>query len=150
MVQFPTSGFVHLCVQCTLIRFYPNRVTPFGNRRITGCVLLPVAFRSLPRPSSPDSPKASTMNPYSLDHIYRYTLIYDHDSRIVNYLTLDFCAYHHIGLAYVKGNTTFTSLYPSLCMSKNMPLANLRFMIHVLQCMCHLICRTDDCDASGG
>ena len=45
------------------------RVTPFGNPRITGCVLLPEAFRSLPRPSSPDSSKASTVNPYSLDHI---------------------------------------------------------------------------------
>ena len=31
------------------------RVTPFGYLRISGCVLLPAAFRSLPRPSSPDS-----------------------------------------------------------------------------------------------
>ena len=46
-----------------------RRVTPFGNLRITGCLLLPAAFRSLPRPSSPDSSEASTMNPYSLDHI---------------------------------------------------------------------------------
>ncbi len=28
-------------------------VTPFGHQRINGCLLLPVAFRSLPRPSSP-------------------------------------------------------------------------------------------------
>ena len=28
-------------------------VTPFGYQRIFGCLLLPVAFRSLPRPSSP-------------------------------------------------------------------------------------------------
>ncbi len=28
-------------------------VTPFGYRRINGCLLLPAAFRSLPRPSSP-------------------------------------------------------------------------------------------------
>ena len=78
MVQFPASGFVHLCVQCTMVRYYPNRVTPFGNLRITGCVFLPAAFRNLLRPSSPDSPKASTMNPYSLDHIYPCTLI-QHD-----------------------------------------------------------------------
>ena len=32
---------------------YQCGVAPFGNRRITGCVLLPVAYRSLPRPSSP-------------------------------------------------------------------------------------------------
>ena len=75
MVQFPTSGSVQLCVHCTVVRYYPNRVTPFGNRRITECVSLPVAFRNLLRPSSPDSPKASTMNPYSLDHIYPCILI---------------------------------------------------------------------------
>ena len=39
------------------------RVTPFGYQRINGCVLLPVAFRSLPRPSSPQYAKASTVNP---------------------------------------------------------------------------------------
>ena len=78
MVQFPASGFVHLCVQCTMVRCYSNRVTPFGNLRITGCVFLPAAFRNLLRPSSPDSPKASTMNPYSLDHIYRCILFRNH------------------------------------------------------------------------
>ena len=31
-------------------------VTPFGDPGITGCVLLPRAFRSLPRPSSPSGP----------------------------------------------------------------------------------------------
>ena len=54
-----------------------RRVTPFGHPRITGCLLLPAAFRSLPRPSSPDSSEASTMDPYSLDHIfhvYRFRL----------------------------------------------------------------------------
>ena len=39
------------------------RVTPFGYQRIKGCLLLPVAFRSLPRPSSPRYAKASTINP---------------------------------------------------------------------------------------
>lgn len=47
-----------------------HRVTPFGYPRITGCVLLPTAFRSLPRPSSPDGSKASTHGPsFLLDHI---------------------------------------------------------------------------------
>jgi hypothetical protein len=57
-----------------MTRHDSSRVTPFGHLRITECVLLPVAFRSLPRPSSPSGPKASTMNPYSLDHMYRYSL----------------------------------------------------------------------------
>ena len=43
--------------------------TPFGRPRITGYVLLPAAFRSLSRPSSPYSSQASTINLYSLDHI---------------------------------------------------------------------------------
>jgi hypothetical protein len=46
-----------------------GRVTPFGNPGISGCVLLPPAYRSLPRPSSYSSSKASTMDPFSLDHI---------------------------------------------------------------------------------
>ena len=38
-------------------------VPPFGNLRINACVRLPEAYRSLPRPSSPDSAKASTVRP---------------------------------------------------------------------------------------
>ena len=44
-------------------------VTPFGHPRITGYLLLPAAFRSLSRPSSPRSSQASAMDLYSLDHI---------------------------------------------------------------------------------
>jgi hypothetical protein len=52
--------------------YLTSRVTPFGNLRIKGCWLLPEAFRSLPRPSSPDGSKTSTVNPFSLDHITLY------------------------------------------------------------------------------
>ena len=45
------------------------RVTPFGYPGITGCLLLPPAFRSLPRPSSPSGSQASDIDLYSLDHI---------------------------------------------------------------------------------
>jgi hypothetical protein len=69
MVQFPGSRFTYLCIQYVMTGLSPGRVTPFGNPRIAGCLLLPVAFRSLPRPSSPDSSEASTMNSFSLDHI---------------------------------------------------------------------------------
>ena len=43
-------------------RSYNRRVTPFGNPRIIAYVLLPAAFRSLSRPSSPLSSQASTIN----------------------------------------------------------------------------------------
>ena len=42
------------------------RVAPFGHLRITGCLRLPVAFRSLPRPSSPFCAKASVACLYTL------------------------------------------------------------------------------------
>ena len=75
MVQFPGSRSMHLWIQCTVTGLSPGRVTPFGNPRIIGCLLLPVAFRSLPRPSSPDSSEASTMNSFSLDHILSLPLL---------------------------------------------------------------------------
>ena len=41
----------------------PYGVSPFGHPRINACLRLPEAYRSLPRPSSPASAKASTMRP---------------------------------------------------------------------------------------
>ena len=45
-----------------------RRVAPFGHPRIAGCVLLPLAYRSLPRPSSPSCAQASPTCFRSLDH----------------------------------------------------------------------------------
>ena len=39
----------------------PRRVSPFGHPEITARVQLPLAYRSLPRPSSPLDAKASTV-----------------------------------------------------------------------------------------
>ena len=44
----------------------PRRIAPFGNPRIKVCLPLPEAYRSLPRPSSPDGAKASVVRPYTL------------------------------------------------------------------------------------
>src|SRR5690606_2588542 len=44
-----------------------RRVSPFGHHRITACVRLPGAFRSLPRPSSPLRAYASPVRPCTLD-----------------------------------------------------------------------------------
>ena len=48
---------------------YHHQVTPFGNLRIKAFVPLPEAYRSLSRPSSPVSTKASTVCPKKLDSI---------------------------------------------------------------------------------
>ena len=74
MVQFPGFPFHTLWIQMWMAGLPTGRVTPFGYPRISGCVLLPAAFRSLPRPSSYDSSKASTMDPFSLDHILNHSL----------------------------------------------------------------------------
>ena len=43
---------------------YRRWVAPFGNPRIKACSQLPEAYRSVPRPSSPLSAKASTKCPF--------------------------------------------------------------------------------------
>jgi hypothetical protein len=50
-------------------RIHSCPVFRFGDPWIKGCLLLPMAYRSWPRPSSPVSAKASTVRPYLLDHI---------------------------------------------------------------------------------
>ena len=42
---------------------YPRRVSPFGHPRIIACSRLPVAYRSLLRPSSVSDAKASAKRP---------------------------------------------------------------------------------------
>ena len=46
----------------------PSRVAPFGHPRINACVPLPLAYRSLPRPSSPLCAQASSTCYRSLDY----------------------------------------------------------------------------------
>ena len=43
------------------------RVSPFGNLRVSGYLLLTAAYRSLSRPSSALSAKASSLRPYQLN-----------------------------------------------------------------------------------
>jgi hypothetical protein len=54
-----------LCIQDTIP--YTRWVSPFRNPRIKGCLLLPAAYRSMPRLSSPLSAKASTKCSCALD-----------------------------------------------------------------------------------
>ena len=50
------------------------RVSPFGHLRITAYVRLPEAFRSLSRPSSAPSAKASALRSSSLDQSVSFDL----------------------------------------------------------------------------
>ena len=69
MFQFPTFASV-----LTDDRSSTCRVVPFGNLWITGYLLLPIAYRSLSRPSSPARAKASTVRPFLLCYANNYIL----------------------------------------------------------------------------
>ena len=45
------------------------RIAPFGYLRINSCLLIPAAFRSLPRPSSAPDAKAFSLRSYQLNHL---------------------------------------------------------------------------------
>ena len=72
--SFSSSGYldvsvhrvpsVYLCIQYTVTAHYHRRVSPFGHLRVKACLRLTVAFRSLPRPSSAPSAKASSLRPF--------------------------------------------------------------------------------------
>ena len=55
-VVFSSSAYLDVSVQQVCVLYVPTssgQVAPFGNLRINSCVLIPVAYRSLSRPSSP-------------------------------------------------------------------------------------------------
>jgi hypothetical protein len=52
---------VQLWIHCTVTGHDSSRIAPFGNLWITACLRLPIAYRSLPRPSSAPSAKASPL-----------------------------------------------------------------------------------------
>ena len=60
MFQFPGFASAHYGFMC---RYPCGWVAPFGYPRINACSRLPMAFRSVPRPSSPPGAKASTECP---------------------------------------------------------------------------------------
>jgi hypothetical protein len=65
MFQFP--GFAS--PRRVMTGLTTRRVAPFGHPGITACVPLPLAYRSLPRPSSPPCAQASPTCLRSLDYI---------------------------------------------------------------------------------
>jgi hypothetical protein len=72
-VDFSSSGYLDVSVprvrsSCEVTGLAPRRVSPFGHPRITACVPLPLAYRSLPRPSSPPCAQASPTCFRSLDY----------------------------------------------------------------------------------
>jgi hypothetical protein len=71
MFQFPALAPRGLWIQPAVTGYDPCRVAPFGNPRINGCLHLPEAYRSLPRPSSLPRAKASALRPFLLDFYFQ-------------------------------------------------------------------------------
>jgi hypothetical protein len=71
---FFSYRYLDVSVPCVCFRLaadiWPSTrwVPPFGNLRIKGCLHLPEAYRSLPRPSSPLRAKASPVRTYLLSY----------------------------------------------------------------------------------
>jgi hypothetical protein len=63
-VSVPRVRFSNLCIQLEIPHMW--WVSPFGNLRINAYSRLPTAYRSVLRPSSPLSAKASTRCPFAL------------------------------------------------------------------------------------
>ena len=69
-VSVPKVPFNTLCIYVLIPKHYLWCVPTFGYPRIIAYLRLPVAFRSLSRPSSASSAKASTIRSFSLDRIF--------------------------------------------------------------------------------
>ena len=67
MFQVPGFPSHALCIHAWILKHYLKCVPAFGNLRINGYLLLPAAYRSLSRPSSAPSAKASALCSFSLD-----------------------------------------------------------------------------------
>ena len=63
-VSVQAVPFVHLFDSVYDVQAFPVRVSPFGNLRIKGYLLLPVAYRSLSRPSSAPDAKAFSLRSF--------------------------------------------------------------------------------------
>ena len=66
MFQFPGLSPRAYLIQRGAAGHDPSWVPPFGDPRIKACVPLPVAYRSLPRPSSTSCATASAVRPWYL------------------------------------------------------------------------------------
>ena len=63
-VSVQAVPLIYLCIQYMMHEYDSMRIAPFGYLRIITCLRFPVAFRSLPRPSSAPNAKAFTLRSY--------------------------------------------------------------------------------------
>ena len=74
-VSVQAVPFITLFYSCNDTWAFPTWVSPFGNLRIYAHLQLPVAYRSLSRPSSAPNAKAFTLCSSSLELSYFLVLV---------------------------------------------------------------------------
>ena len=63
-VSVQAVPLIYLLIQYMMLDRYFKRIAPFGYLRINSCLLIPAAFRSLPRPSSAPNAKAFALRSF--------------------------------------------------------------------------------------
>ena len=125
MVHFTQCSSCVLYIQT--FRWYHRwyRITPFGNPGVNGYVHLTPAYRSLSRPSSPLSSKASAIDLYSLDHIIISASLSPFRSACAQACTSSLGPQkflHNLSQFPLSWKLPLQSLcFPSLCFSKTSP-----------------------------
>ena len=76
MFQFTGYLPTWLCVHHVVTGYVAGRVPPFGDRRVFASLQLTAAFRSLARPSSVSSGKASSVRPSLLNQWFSFSRVF--------------------------------------------------------------------------
>ena len=82
MFQFAWLPSHKLCIHLWIPAHYHRWVPPFGNLRVNGYLLLTAAYRSLSRPSSAPSAKASALCSSLLDLKSRFTMLINYSKLV--------------------------------------------------------------------
>ena len=117
MFQFPGLPSHRLCIYLWILKHYLKWVPSFGNLRIIGYLLLPAAYRSLSRPSSAPSAKASALCSSSLDLLLVFCPLRCVAARILRYSHTWVCSVPRCSRALrIKQNSAQIFLpTPALC-----------------------------------
>ncbi len=87
---------------------YSSRVPPFGYPRINSRSQIPVAFRSLLRPSSLPDAKASAVRPYYLDPYFFPSVVKEHRKLVIKFAVI---SYWLLGIGKTNYQSPKTNYY---------------------------------------
>ena len=101
MFQFPALPSLWLCVHHRIPAHYHRGVPAFGYPWFVGCLHLPTAFRSLPRPSSAPSAKASSLCSFLLNLFSRLQLKLQYILPFLAFIYLSISRFCSLAIAFL-------------------------------------------------